>query len=63
MLLAMCADAGMLIGFFVFMLIAGLVVGLVLVGLCVLASMGVAKIVDALRKRPETVSLFPHNVP
>lgn len=63
MLFAMCFDTSMLIGLLFFMLIAGLIACLVLVGLSVLVSMGVAKLIDAWRGPETMASLFHQNVP
>ena len=48
MLLAMCADAGMLIGVMVCLMILSVVA----LGLIVLAVVGVVKFIDALRRSP-----------
>lgn len=59
MLLAMCADTGMIIGFLFLLMIAGLVLGVLLL----LAFVGIIKLVEALRSRLVGVPLSPEHVP
>lgn len=66
MLFAMCADTGMLVSAFVFLLIAGVVA----CGLVVLAALGVAKLIeawwgraDAIPLSPDAIPFWPENVP